>query len=281
MTAPRPVSPSVRHPAERHCDEHGHARDPAPGALKLPTATGHESAPDPGVSVSVSEFHLRSVDRSLPLQHIDGCLRRLPAPHRQGPLLTAIDEVTLAQRIEVGLFAVEKLFHGVDDPSLARELAWIAHDGRRAKNHFIEANLRLVDSIAKHYSGRGMPIMGLVRDGNIGLVRAVEKYDFMTGYKFSTHATRWIRQAVHRGMAQPEEHAVLTMRASDIVFYMSALPPRERSILMSRFGLDGGAPQTLDQIAVVQGVTRERVRQIEKRALALLKVLRLERYLRD
>ncbi|WP_158250253.1 sigma factor-like helix-turn-helix DNA-binding protein [Cryobacterium sp. M96] len=189
--------------------------------------------------------------------------------------------MTLAQRIEVGLFAVEKLFHGVDDPSLARELAWIAHDGRRAKNHFIEANLRLVDSIAKHYSGRGMPIMGLVRDGNIGLVRAVEKYDFMTGYKCSTHATRWIRQAVHRGMAQPEEHAVLTMRASDIVFYMNALPPRERSILMSRFGLDGGAPQTLDQIAVVQGVTRERVRQIEKRALALLKVLRLERYLRD
>ena len=189
--------------------------------------------------------------------------------------------MTLAQRIEVGLFAGEELSHGVDDPSLARELAWLAHDGRRAKNHFIEANLRLVVSIAKHYSGRGMPIMDLVQDGNIGLVRAVEKYDFMTGYKFSTYATWWIRQAIHRGMAQPDEHAVLTMRASDIVFSMSALPPRERSILMSRFGLDGGAPQTLDQIAVVQGVTRERVRQIENRALALLKVPCLERYLRD
>ncbi|MCY7289375.1 MAG: RNA polymerase sigma factor, partial [Cryobacterium sp.] len=80
----------------------------------------------------------------------------------RGPLLSAIEEVILAQRIEVGLFAAEKLAHGVDDPSLARELAWLTHDGRRAKNHFIEANLRLVVSIAKHYSGRGMPIMDLV-----------------------------------------------------------------------------------------------------------------------
>jgi RNA polymerase primary sigma factor len=281
------------------------------------------------------------------------------------PLLTAVDEVDLARRIEVGLFAEEKFDRGGPDPAVLRELAWLAHDGRRAKNHFIEANLRLVVSIAKHYSGRGMPIMDLVQDGNIGLVRAVEKYDFMTGYKFSTYATWWIRQAIHRGMAdksrmiripvhtaeklnkikrirrdltgtldrdptmqelseasqiqvvdvmrllrydnepmslqapvgdglgdiseliidddlpQPEEHAVLTMRASDIGFYLNALPPRERSILEARFGLDGGAPQTLDQIAVVQGVTRERVRQIEKRALALLKVPCLEQYLRD
>ena len=280
-------------------------------------------------------------------------------------LLTAEDEVDLARRIEVGLFAEQRSEQGEVEASLLRELAWLTHDGRRAKNRFIEANLRLVVSIAKHYSGRGMPIMDLVQDGNIGLVRAVEKYDFMTGFKFSTYATWWIRQAIHRGMAdksrmiripvhtaeklnkikrirrdltstldreptvaelseasqipavdvmrllrydnepmslqspvgdglgdiseliidddlpQPEEHAVLTMRASDIGFYMSALPPRERSILMSRFGLDGGAPQTLDQIAVVQGVTRERVRQIEKRALALLKVPCLEQYLRD
>jgi len=284
----------------------------------------------------------------------------------KGALLTAEDEVDLARRIEVGLFAEERLLTGsVTDPALQRELAWLVHDGCRCKNSFIEANLRLVVSIAKHYSGRGVPIMDLVQDGNIGLVRAVEKFDFMTGYKFSTYATWWIRQAIHRGMAdksrmiripvhtaeklnkikrirrdltstldrdptvrelaeatqipvrdvsrllqydnepislhapvgdgigdiseliidddlpQPDEYATIALRAADITFYLDALPPRERAILQARFGLDGDAPRTLDQIALIQGVTRERVRQIEKRALALLHVPRLERYLRD
>jgi RNA polymerase primary sigma factor len=124
----------------------------------------------------------------------------------KGPLLSAADEVELARQIEVGLFAEEKLERakadGVEvEPSFKRELTCLVFEGRRAKNHFIEANLRLVVSIAKHYSGRGVPIMDLVQDGNIGLVRAVEKYDFMTGFKFSTYATWWIRQAIHRGMA--------------------------------------------------------------------------------
>ena len=119
----------------------------------------------------------------------------------QGPLLSAADEVTVARRIEVGLFATEKLAHGVDDPELARELAWLGHDGARAKNDFIEANLRLVVSIAKRYSGRGTLIMDLVQDGNIGLACAVEKFDFTTGYKFFTYATWTIRQAIHRGIA--------------------------------------------------------------------------------
>jgi len=288
----------------------------------------------------------------------------------KGPLLSAEDEVDLARKIEVGLFAEEKINRADADgdpvnPEFKRELMTLVFEGRRAKNHFIEANLRLVVSIAKHYSGRGVPIMDLVQDGNIGLVRAVEKYDFMTGFKFSTYATWWIRQAIHRGMAdksrmiripvhtaeklnkikrirrdltstldreptlkeiaelsqiavrdvsrllqydnepislhapvgdgigdiaeliidddlpQPDECATITLRAADITFYLDALPDRERSILTARFGLTGDEPRTLDQIAVIQGVTRERVRQIEKRALALLKVPRLERYLRD
>ncbi len=280
-------------------------------------------------------------------------------------LLTAEEEVDLARRIEVGVFAAEKIAQGVTDEAFARELAWLAHDGKRAKNHFIEANLRLVVSIAKRYSGRGTPIMDLVQDGNIGLVRAVEKFDFMTGYKFSTYGTWWIRQAIHRGMAdksrmiripvhtaeklnkikrirrdltntldrepaveelaeatqipvvdvmrllrydnepmslqtpvgdglgdiseliidddlpQPDEYATLVLQRADITFYMDALPARERSILTARFGLNGEGPRTLDQIAVRQGVTRERVRQIEKRALELLRVPRLKEYLHD
>ncbi|RNE62098.1 sigma-70 family RNA polymerase sigma factor [Cryobacterium tepidiphilum] len=283
----------------------------------------------------------------------------------KGPLLSAEGEVDLAKRIEVGLFAGAKLLQGVDDPELRRELSTLAHEGERAKNRFVEANLRLVVSIAKHYSGRGVPIMDLVQDGNIGLLRAVEKYDFTTGYKFSTYATWWIRQAIHRGMAdksrmiripvhtveklnkikrirrdltgvldreptaqeiadasqvplkdvnkllrydnepvslhtpvgdglgdiselivdddmpQPDEYATITMRSADITFYLEALPPRERSILQARFGLDGAEPQTLDQIALVEGVTRERVRQLEKRALGLLNVPCLQNYLRD
>jgi RNA polymerase primary sigma factor len=265
----------------------------------------------------------------------------------KGTLLNAEQEVDLARRIEIGLFAEARLLRDGDaiprDSVEQRELACLVHDGRRAKNQFIEANLLLVVSIAKHYSGRGVPIMDLVQDGNMGLVRAVEKYDFMTGYKFSTYATWWIRQAIHRGMAdksrmiripvhtaeklnkikrirrdltsvldrdptareigeaapvgdgagdmaeliidddlpQPDEHATLTLRAADIRFFLETLPPRERSILRARFGLDGNEPRTLDQIAHIEGVTRERVRQIEKRALALLHVPRLEHYLRD
>ncbi|MDH6235639.1 sigma-70 family RNA polymerase sigma factor [Cryobacterium sp. CG_9.6] len=295
----------------------------------------------------------------------------------KGRLLTAEEEVDLARRIEVGLFAGARLVgmpigQGSEGDAVVpvnaverRELTWLVHDGRRAKNQFIEANLRLVVSIAKHYSGRGVPIMDLVQDGNMGLVRAVEKYDFMTGYKFSTYATWWIRQAIHRGMAdksrmiripvhtaeklnkikrirrdltsvldreptpreigdaaqipvrdvlrllqydnepislhtpvgdgagdmaeliidddlpQPDEYATLALRAADIRFFLDTLPIREQSILRARFGLDGDEPRTLDQIAHIEGVTRERVRQIEKRALALLHVPRLEHYLTD
>ncbi|WP_084697095.1 sigma-70 family RNA polymerase sigma factor [Glaciibacter superstes] len=280
-------------------------------------------------------------------------------------LLSAEDEVDLARRIEVGVFAQEKLDAGVPNLELKRELAWLAHDGSRAKCRFVEANLRLVVSIAKRYSGRGVPIMDLVQDGNLGLIRAVEKYDFCTGYKFSTYATWWIRQSIHRGMAdksrmiripvhtveklnkikrmrqdlvgtldheptdqevadecqlplrdvsrllrydnepislqtpvgdgdgdiaemivdgdlpQPDEYAIQAMRSADISRYLDQLPPRERMILRVRFGLDGGDPQSLETIASLEGVTRERVRQLEKRALALLRVPCLERYLLD
>jgi RNA polymerase primary sigma factor len=118
------------------------------------------------------------------------------------PLLNAEMEVELAKRIEAGLFSEEKLGKGGKiSAKLEEELEWIAEDGRRAKNHLLEANLRLVVSLAKRYTGRGMLFLDLIQEGNLGLIRAVEKFDYTKGYKFSTYATWWIRQAITRAMA--------------------------------------------------------------------------------
>ena len=119
------------------------------------------------------------------------------------PLLNAEQEVELAKRIEAGLFAEEQLARDAGGllPKLRNELHWIAQDGRRAKNHLLEANLRLVVSLAKRYTGRGMLFLDLIQEGNLGLIRAVEKFDYTKGYKFSTYATWWIRQAITRAMA--------------------------------------------------------------------------------
>ncbi|MBA2464374.1 MAG: sigma-70 family RNA polymerase sigma factor, partial [Nocardioidaceae bacterium] len=118
------------------------------------------------------------------------------------PLLNAEMEVELAKRIEAGLFSDEKLAKGGKiSTKILEELEWIAEDGRRAKNHLLEANLRLVVSLAKRYTGRGMLFLDLIQEGNLGLIRAVEKFDYTKGYKFSTYATWWIRQAITRAMA--------------------------------------------------------------------------------
>ncbi|MGI8993737.1 MAG: sigma-70 family RNA polymerase sigma factor, partial [Nocardioidaceae bacterium] len=118
------------------------------------------------------------------------------------PLLNAEMEVELAKRIEAGLFSEEKLARDVKiSAKMLDELGWISEDGRRAKNHLLEANLRLVVSLAKRYTGRGMLFLDLIQEGNLGLIRAVEKFDYTKGYKFSTYATWWIRQAITRAMA--------------------------------------------------------------------------------
>jgi RNA polymerase primary sigma factor len=272
-------------------------------------------------------------------------------------LLTAEQEVDLAKRIEAGLFAEHKLESATGlDENFRRELEVIAEDGRRAKAHMLEANLRLVVSVAKKYSDRGLSLLDVVQEGNLGLIRAVEKFDYTKGYKFSTYAMWWIRQAIQRGFADsartirlpvhvlemlsklsrverdmhqrlgreptPEELAVELDRtpdqieellrtsrqpisldstigedgetsigdliedvdapeASELVdrqlmaeqlrSALDALTPREATIMAMRFGLYDGNPHTLDEIGRALGLTRERIRQLEKQSLSKLR----------
>ncbi|HEY2443938.1 MAG TPA: RNA polymerase sigma factor [Streptosporangiaceae bacterium] len=272
-------------------------------------------------------------------------------------LLTAEQEVDLAKRIEAGLFAEHKLETETDlDAAYRGDLTEVAEDGRQAKAHMLEANLRLVVSVAKKYSDRGLTLLDVVQEGNLGLIRAVEKFDYSKGYKFSTYAMWWIRQAIQRGFADsartirlpvhvlemlsklsrverdmhqklgreptPEELAVELDRtpdqieellrtsrqpisldstigedgetsigdliedidapeaselvdrqlmASQLRSALGCLTPREATIMSMRFGLYDGNPHTLDEIGRALGLTRERIRQLEKQSLSKLR----------
>jgi RNA polymerase primary sigma factor len=286
-------------------------------------------------------------------------------------LLNAEEEVELAKRIEAGLYATQLMAELSDKgeklpAAQRRDMAWICRDGDRAKNHLLEANLRLVVSLAKRYTGRGMAFLDLIQEGNLGLIRAVEKFDYTKGYKFSTYATWWIRQAITRAMADqartiripvhmvevinklgriqrellqdlgreptPEELAkemditpekVLEIQqyarepisldqtigdegdsqlgdfiedseavvAVDAVSFtllqdqlqsvLETLSEREAGVVRLRFGLTDGQPRTLDEIGQVYGVTRERIRQIESKAMSKLRHPSRSQVLRD
>ena len=272
-------------------------------------------------------------------------------------LLTAEEEVVLAKSIEAGVFAQ----HVLDTanrltPTRRDEMGELVRDGRRAKDHLLKANLRLVVSLAKRYTGRGMPLLDLIQEGNLGLIRAVEKFDYTKGFKFSTYATWWIRQAITRGMADQgrtirlpvhlveqvnklarikrdlhqtlgreatheelakesglkvdkiadlldhardpvsldmpvgteedaplgdfiedsdatdAESAVISgLLQDDLRRVLSTLEPREQAVIRLRYGLEDGQPRTLDQIGKRFGLSRERVRQIEREVMSKLR----------
>ncbi|MCP2279195.1 MULTISPECIES: sigma-70 family RNA polymerase sigma factor [Nocardia] len=272
-------------------------------------------------------------------------------------LLSAADEVELAKRIEAGLYAQHLLETGKRlSAGRKKDLAIIVRDGQAARAHLLEANLRLVVSLAKRYTGRGMPLLDLIQEGNLGLIRAMEKFDYAKGFKFSTYATWWIRQAITRGMADQsrtirlpvhlveqvnklarikrELHQQLGREATDeelanesgipvdkisdlldhsrdpvsldmpvgndeeaplgdfiedseatsaesaviagllhhdVRSVLATLDEREQQVIRLRFGLDDGQPRTLDQIGKLFGLSRERVRQIEREVMAKLR----------
>src|ERR1700712_522422 len=272
-------------------------------------------------------------------------------------LLTAEQEVDLAKRIEAGVFAGHMLESSKRlSPQRRIDLKMIVRDGGRARNHLLVANLRLVVSLAKRYTGRGMPLLDLIQEGNLGLIRAVEKFDYTKGFKFSTYATWWIRQAITRGMAdqartirlpvhlveqvnklarirrdlhqklgrdatQEElaaESGIPQERITDLLDHardpvsldmpvgseeegplgdfiedaeatdaestvisgllhddmrrvIATLDDREQNVIRLRYGLDDGQPRTLDQIGKQFGLSRERVRQIEREVMSKLR----------
>ncbi len=172
-------------------------------------------------------------------------------------LLNAEQEVELAKRIEAGLFAEEKLNSGAKlDMKMRRELSWIAEDGRRAKNHLLEANLRLVVSLAKRYTGRGMLFLDLIQEGNLGLIRAVEKFDYTKGYKFSTYATWWIRQAITRAMADQARTIRIPVHMVEVINKLARV---QRQMLQ-----DLGREPTPEELAKELDMTPEKVIEVQK-----------------
>jgi RNA polymerase primary sigma factor len=171
------------------------------------------------------------------------------------PLLTAVQEVELARRVEAGIFAEEKLAEDrALPPGLRAELELVARDGARAKRQLIEANLRLVVSIAKRYAGRGLPFLDLVQEGNLGLIRAVEKFDYTKGYKFSTYATWWIRQAITRALADQARTVRVPVHVVEMI---NKIVRMQRHLLQEQ-----GREPTPDEVAQRLDLAPDRVREV-------------------
>ena len=178
-------------------------------------------------------------------------------------LLNAEEEVELAKRIEAGLYAAERVRVAEEEgeklvTQLRRDLKWIVRDGERAKNHLLEANLRLVVSLAKRYTGRGMAFLDLIQEGNLGLIRAVEKFDYTKGYKFSTYATWWIRQAITRAMADQARTIRIPVHMVEVINKLGRI---QRELLQ-----DMGREPTPEELAKEMDISPEKVLEIQQYA---------------
>ena len=178
-------------------------------------------------------------------------------------LLNAEEEVELAKRIEAGLYATQKLAELTEGGKKLpvqqrRDMQWICRDGERAKNHLLEANLRLVVSLAKRYTGRGMAFLDLIQEGNLGLIRAVEKFDYTKGYKFSTYATWWIRQAITRAMADQARTIRIPVHMVEVINKLGRI---QRELLQ-----DLGREATPEELAKEMDITPEKVLEIQQYA---------------
>ena len=178
-------------------------------------------------------------------------------------LLNAEEEVDLAKRIEAGLYSVERMRQTIQaaeklTTQMRRDLNWIKRDGERAKNHLLEANLRLVVSLAKRYTGRGMAFLDLIQEGNLGLIRAVEKFDYTKGYKFSTYATWWIRQAITRAMADQARTIRIPVHMVEVINKLGRI---QRELLQ-----DLGREPTPEELAKEMDITPDKVLEIQQYA---------------
>ncbi|MEU5561694.1 RNA polymerase sigma factor SigB [Micromonospora musae] len=324
--------------------------------------TEHQMRPTAGTDTDLSAEVLTDLDATDERGVSTDLVRAYLNGIGRTKLLTAAQEVELSKRIEAGLFAEEKLATCTPvSAQLRADLELIATEGRAAKDHLLEANLRLVVSIAKRYTGRGMAFLDLIQEGNLGLIRAVEKFDYTKGYKFSTYATWWIRQAITRAMAdqartiripvhmveqvnrmvrarrelsvalgreptvaevaraldvpefqvielisydrepvsldqavgedgesalgdfvaavdprqEPGDAAAQGELRNEVRIVLATLSQREQAVIRLRFGLDDGRQRTLDEVGREFGLSRERIRQIEK--VTLLKLRAPER----